>query len=246
MQASESYDLYWASGLHRTTEWSEEQLVRWFSPVLGAGRLLDYGCGMGYSYQRLLAQRVGMYVGADISEVAMEDCRKKGLEWSKISNDGSLLLPDSSFDAAVCSEVFEHLDDPLSAAKEIFRLLKPGGVLVATVPNNGYFAWRLLALLRGRVWCEPEDYQRNPFKGVHIRFFTTSLFKRLFQLSGFKTTDVGCFVGCNIFDAFYACGPLARIGNTLSNKLPVFSQFGFLGKLYPALFASRIIAISVK
>lgn len=44
--------------------------------------------------------------------------------------------PDKSFDVILCSEVFEHLPDPLSALKEFSRLLKPGGILIVTAPFN--------------------------------------------------------------------------------------------------------------
>jgi len=37
-------------------------------------------------------------------------------------------LPDGSFDIIVCTEVLEHTLDPFSAIKEMYRLLKPGGV----------------------------------------------------------------------------------------------------------------------
>jgi len=45
-------------------------------------------------------------------------------------------LTDGMFDVIVCTEVLEHTLDPFSAADEIFRLLKPGGILLLTVPFN--------------------------------------------------------------------------------------------------------------
>ncbi|HEC88427.1 MAG TPA: class I SAM-dependent methyltransferase [Thermoplasmata archaeon] len=45
-------------------------------------------------------------------------------------------LPDEKFDIIVCTEVLEHTLDPFSAIKEIYRLLKPRGVLLLIVPFN--------------------------------------------------------------------------------------------------------------
>ncbi|MGA2387233.1 MAG: class I SAM-dependent methyltransferase [Candidatus Bathyarchaeia archaeon] len=45
-------------------------------------------------------------------------------------------MPDGKFDVIVCTEVLEHTLNPFSAIKEIFRLLKPKGVLLLTVPFN--------------------------------------------------------------------------------------------------------------
>jgi SAM-dependent methyltransferase len=42
--------------------------------------------------------------------------------------------PDASFEAILCSEVLEHVPDPLLAVKEFSRLLKPGGILILTAP----------------------------------------------------------------------------------------------------------------
>jgi SAM-dependent methyltransferase len=41
---------------------------------------------------------------------------------------------DNSFDVILCSEVFEHLPDPILALDEFARLLKPGGLLIITAP----------------------------------------------------------------------------------------------------------------
>lgn len=47
-------------------------------------------------------------------------------------------LPDASFDGAVCAEVLEHLDDDEAALAELARVVRPGGLLVVTVPANPY------------------------------------------------------------------------------------------------------------
>src|ERR1700722_7508666 len=142
MNTPEFYDSYWNSNLHIAAEWDEKRIRKVLGSLLGRERILDYGCGLGHAYKRQLAQAVKSYTGADVSEKALADARQKGFAAVKINSDNSKLdLPDNAFDGAVCVEVFEHLFDPLAATKEIFRVLKPGGVLVATVPNFGYHAW---------------------------------------------------------------------------------------------------------
>lgn len=49
-----------------------------------------------------------------------------------------LELPNASFDAAVCAEVLEHLDDDGAALRELHRVLRPGGLLLVTVPAGPY------------------------------------------------------------------------------------------------------------
>lgn len=51
-----------------------------------------------------------------------------------VSDIASIPEPDGSYDAILCTEVFEHLPEPLAALKEFSRLLKPGGHLILTAP----------------------------------------------------------------------------------------------------------------
>ena len=205
--------------------------------------MLDYGCGLGYSYQRPLSRAVKKYIGADVSENALLDARGKGLAAVKISDRGTVNVPDGSCDGAVCSEVFEHLWDPLAAAKELHRVLEPGGVLVATVPNFGYFAWRLLALLRAQVPLEPEF---DRYRGVHIRFFSRLMFKRLFLDAGFKEVKVYGWAGGSVWHVFRCAGPIGKISDWADKHVPAPLHLKFLGKLWPNVFAERLRAVAIK
>lgn len=64
--------------------------------------------------------------------------------------------PDASFDAILCSEVFEHLPDPLLALNEFSRLLKPGGKLIVTAPFSSLVHFAPLHFSTGfsRYWYE--------------------------------------------------------------------------------------------
>lgn len=246
MNSDQIYDDYWKRRNVPTIGWTSQEFHHWLGPVVGKDSVLDYGCGMGKTYQTLLRKNCVRYCGADVGNLVLEDLRAKRLPALTISASGTIDSPDCSFDAAVCIEVLEHLWDPLAATKELHRLLKPGGVLVATVPNFGYLPWRLLALLRARVWNEPDDWANDPFKGVHIRFFSKQMFGRLFRYAGFRNVCVSHFDQCNFFDVFYALGPLARAGHTLTARLPRFCRLQFLERLWPNVFAQRLRAVCVK
>jgi SAM-dependent methyltransferase len=247
MNAAETYNQYWESGLHANPGMSETDFQQTFAPVIGQDRVLDYGCGMGYTYQRFLARAVKRYVGADVSDVAIEDARRKGLGALRISaGSGQIEAGDGEFDAAVCIEVLEHLFDPLQAARELRRVLKPGGTLVATVPNFGYHAWRLMSLLRAQVPSEPADPKTNRYNGPHIRYFSKNLFARLLQDAGFEDVRVDSFDDGTVWDVFRAAGPAARISFYAREHFPPFLHCRFLQRCWPGLFAYRLRAVGRK
>ncbi len=247
MEAGAFYDQYWASGLHIGQEWSQQQFRKWLGPLAGRERVLDYGCGLGRSYQYWLTNSAKSYVGADVAELALADLRRKGLSSLKIHpGTGALDCPANSFDGATCVEVFEHLFDPLAAAREIHRTLTPGGVLVATVPNFGYHAWRLLALLRAQVPLEPERPLENRFKGVHIRFFSKLMLKRLLAAAGFSDIRISSFGEASVWDAFLAAGHFAAIAFFARKHFPPFVRMTFLQDVWPNVFAERLRAVARK
>src|SRR5207249_1123612 len=113
-------------------------------------RCLDVGCGVGETYGQWVNQRAGSYTGVDVSERAAELANAAGLDAEVIEDAAQLPFQDQSFDVAICIEVFEHLFAPDKAAAEILRVLRPGGTLIASVPNAAY--WRLRANLVFGLW----------------------------------------------------------------------------------------------
>lgn len=105
---------------------------------------LDAGCGSGF-FSRQLASRGCAVNGLDASPSMIETARKLTADAGPfaITPQFELVptiekLPSSSgvFAGVLCSSVLEYLDDPSGALQEFARLLKPGGVLLITVPNR--------------------------------------------------------------------------------------------------------------
>ena len=95
------------------------------------GKLVDIGCGR-MPYRKELEPLVTSYTGVDHPKVSK-------LYNSKIKPDvladaKKLPFPDNSFDTALMFQVLEHVDSPDRVIKEVARVLKPGGVLILSVP----------------------------------------------------------------------------------------------------------------
>ena len=136
-----------------------------------SGLLLDVGCGQR-PYASMFQEMTTRYVGVDLA--------LPNFPLPRVDAVASVLyLPfkDSLFDTVLCTEVMEHVAEPTQLLSEIYRVLKPGGNLLLTVP----LMWRLHG--------EPYDYYRFTEHGV--RYLSEKVgFEviRLERLSGFFST----------------------------------------------------------
>jgi len=92
--------------------------------------------------------------GCDIDEneiqKARKNCREQDVCLSVQNAENLYKYGDKSFDLVVCCEVLEHLINPAIGIREIYRILKPRGYLIGSVPKEPL--WRILNILRGKYW----------------------------------------------------------------------------------------------
>jgi SAM-dependent methyltransferase len=128
LQTHQAEDRHWWYRGRRTVI---EGVLRGLGLPAGA-RILDAGCGSGRNMLDLA--RHGTVTGVELSpaSAALARARQAGEVY-----EGSVLempFPDGSFDLAVSLDVIEHLEDDLSALRELRRAVAPGGALLLTVP----------------------------------------------------------------------------------------------------------------
>jgi SAM-dependent methyltransferase len=144
-------------------------------------RVLDLGCGLGrhaYASARRGAHVVALDAASDeVAEVAttfaaMTTSGEIDVAYDVMRGDAtSLPFADNAFDAVIASEVLEHVIDDHGAMHEIARVLRPGGVVAATVP--AYVPERI-------CWALSDDYHAPVVPGGHVRIYRrTQLEQRL-------------------------------------------------------------------
>jgi len=133
--------------------------------------VLDAGCGRGY-YVKLISMlpSTKKVVGIDINKEYLRRARVvlKNEKKTEIQQASIYKLPfeDNTFDAVICSEILEHLDDEATALKEIYRVLKPKGIFLASVPHQSFpFLW-------------------DPLNWILMKFFNTHVPKHIWWLAG--------------------------------------------------------------
>jgi 2-polyprenyl-3-methyl-5-hydroxy-6-metoxy-1,4-benzoquinol methylase len=103
------------------------------SHVPKGSNVLDVGCNGGTIGIHLL-QRECFVKGIDIVEDLVNKAKERGIYAEVGCAEDLSRYKDNEFDIVICAEVLEHLFDPLPAIKEAYRVLKPGGTYIVTIP----------------------------------------------------------------------------------------------------------------
>jgi 2-polyprenyl-6-hydroxyphenyl methylase/3-demethylubiquinone-9 3-methyltransferase len=120
--------------------------------------VLDAGAGTGW-FSRGLAAWGGRVTSLDMGPELMDQVRRKCASRLVVGSVLDLPFPDASFDVVLCTEVIEHTTDPRRAVSELCRVLRPGSVLVLTVPNRAWhWTVRVANTLRVRPYRGYENW----------------------------------------------------------------------------------------
>ena len=123
---------------------SPDQLIRLLD-LPGSGMLLDVGGGTG-RVSSFLINEVDQVVLADLSEkMLLQSHAKEGLE-PICSHAEKLPFPDDSFDRVLMVDALHHVCDQKETAQELWRVLKPGGMIIIEEPDISHWAVKLVAL----------------------------------------------------------------------------------------------------
>ena len=119
-------------------------------PMDARTEVLEVGCGTGELLAVPLARRGLRVLGLDFHEPSIERAREHAAGTAatfdvRLAED--VAAEGNQFDVVICSEVLEHLNDPLSMLHTLRRLTKPCGLCFVTVPN-GYGSYELAMQLK--------------------------------------------------------------------------------------------------
>lgn len=191
-------------------------------------RVLDYGCGNGALTFWLWSNGFGNDItGVDVSRTGVENARKafprSGLNFETI--DAIERFPADSFDAAVCSHVLEHIENPETA---LASMAAKAEWLVLEVPLEKCLWPDLVAILQGR------SRKENPLG--HVNFWSKGSFKAFLQKEGMLI----------VREFQYASAPYSPF-NHWAKRLLERMVLKILGlRLYGVLMATHYVVLARK
>ncbi len=122
----EKYTMF---GDYEHTKWVEKQAAM----LLPGSKILDIGAG-SCRYRHLFNHC--QYKAHDFAKLEACDVGNGYGELDYISDIPHIPVENGSFDAILCTQVLEHVPEPVLAVKEFARILKPGGILLLTAPQR--------------------------------------------------------------------------------------------------------------
>jgi SAM-dependent methyltransferase len=202
---------------------------RWLPPK--ALRVLDVGCCWGYGCAAIQARGPAdrVVVGVECDREYLEYGRRRFPWITLLEGDaGRLPIPDQSVDAVLLLDVLEHLTSPERAIAEARRVLRGGGVFIASVPHRGALHWLdalniYRALRRRRPSLPPLEPITESGGGPH-RHFTVAELSELLGPS--FVIDRVARTGLGLAELLYL--PMLLVRAPLrTHRVPPVLQFGY-------------------
>ena len=162
------YDTYWTKRNDGGNRYRYKIFMSW---IKDGSKVLDIGCGDGFLGALLNDKRNCDVTGLDISEVALNKAKEKGLKTVLANIEEPLPFEDNSFDYVIGSEVIEHIPYSEQLLAEMRRVSKHS--ILLSIPNTAYWKYRL-QLLGGRF---PKQWVFEPYE--HLRFWSIGDFKKI-------------------------------------------------------------------
>ncbi len=145
-------------------------IMRQFLPRTANFRLLDIGCGGGNMIHHL--SEYGQVTGLEIDGRPLKIARQRGYEVVQLDATQPMPFGANRFDVVTAFDVIEHNQDDLAILADSWRVLKPGGYVIITVP----------AFME--LWSHNDDLN------AHVRRYTDWELRRKMAMSGFEVRRV--------------------------------------------------------
>jgi ubiquinone/menaquinone biosynthesis C-methylase UbiE len=161
--------------------------------------ILDCACGRGFYLNmfRYVSQcrLVGLELDTEVIRKAQANVGHLPNLLLTNANIYALPYPDNAFDGVILSEILEHIDRDVDGLKEVYRVLKPGGVVAVTVPNADYpFWWDPINKTLETVFNR--HISQGPLAGIwanHVRLYTAEQLRESVLAAGFVIEEERAF-----------------------------------------------------
>jgi SAM-dependent methyltransferase len=175
-----------------------QTIFDWINPQ-GDSLILDCACGRGFYLNMFRYVSKCRLVGLELDWPVIQKAQRNVGHLPKLlltnANIYQLPYPSDTFDGVILSEILEHVERDVDGLQEVFRVLKPGGVVAITVPHANYpFWWDPINRTLETVFNT--HIQHGPLAGIwanHVRLYTQEQLRASVLAAGFAVEEERSF-----------------------------------------------------
>jgi trans-aconitate methyltransferase len=173
---------------------SRNKLIVWalqtYSPVLDS--FLEIGCGTGFVISAVSNRYPGArLLGSEFLEEGLVFARQRVPEADFAHMDARHIPYESELDAVGAFDVLEHIEEDMGVLRQIFKALKPGGIVYITVPQHRW------------LWSAVDEY------ACHVRRYSAKELQQKIEAAGFEKIRSTSFVS-TLLPAMYLSRSLRK------------------------------------
>ena len=206
-----------------TNIWRDEEVgllkQEFFNKGSSFVKVLDLGCGEGEISKEIFNKGQAFVKGIDNDAGMVEKAKKSGVYEKVILGDaGKMAFKDREFDLVFSNSVLEHIPHLKQVLKEVSRVLKPGGVMIATMPSHKlveYIGW---GQWYGAMFNKKYD---------HYHLYSKAKWRKLLRGVGLELADSYYYLDRKTVRAWHKCLWLNKLGirgKVMSSELRRLSQ----------------------
>lgn len=150
--------------------------------------ILDIGCNDGELSE--IYAKYGKVFGIDINGEAVEVARKKGVDaYCGDALDIRKIFGDQKFDVIIMGDIIEHFFDTDTFLKNVYNVLKKGGLILISTPNIVSLGRRLMSVIGKNPYCE-YSAKNDGINVGHIRYYAPADIKTQLGEVNFKKIEI--------------------------------------------------------
>jgi len=228
MELAAFYDAYWKQA---DDTFDHERLELLAKHIRPGEEVLEVDCGPGVLAAKM-RDRGAKVVATDLSAVAVERARAKGIPCTRVDIDTEPLpFEDNRFDVVVSNSAIEHRFFYEKSFDECVRVLKPGGRFIVCLPNIAHIICRWWVLTGRFPYVE-----NSPTDMMHIRFFTVREAKALCEVRGIRVLSVEGSASLWAKDFYPSFWRKRRFRKLIA----------WLARVWPSMFGRDFVVVGVK
>jgi SAM-dependent methyltransferase len=217
---------WWKKTKTRVNPQRRLDIIEQYTPFK-ISRFLEVGCGLGYGIEEAM-RRGWIAYGQEVSQLFAKQVRSRLGAEVFVGQLEEACYPEAFFDVIYVDSVVEHLPQPIKMFKQIYRILRPGGIAYITVTNEGALINEFRSLIFKLLYLKQCPVLSPLSYPIHLVGFSKDTLRMACESVGFEVKKLIVCAGANEWRKY----GVRNIGSLLLNIMyyPIYLAGEIMGR----------------